>query len=1054
MATLVLQAAGQAVGGVLGPVGAVVGRAAGALAGNVIDQQLFGDDRTRTVGRIEDVSVQSSAEGNPIPRVHGRMRIAGTVIWARDFVEQADTVSTGKGGPQVREFSYTATFAVALCEGPIARIARVWADGQPLDTETVTMRVHHGGEDQAADPLIEAMEGVAPAYRGTAYVVFENLPVGPYGNRLPQLTFEVIRPVGDLEGKVRAVTLIPGATEFGYHPERVDRVIGPGEVDAENRHLPVAASDMEAALDELVAVCPNLERIALVVAWFADDLRAGHCTVRPCVEGRGRQTSVPWQVSGEDRSTARLVSADAEGRPNYGGTPADEAVVAAIRAIRARGLAVVFYPFLLMDVPEGNGLPDPYGAAEQAAFPWRGRITVTPDGDAAADAAVAAFAGTAAVTDFALQGTSVVYAGPEEWSLRRMILHYAHLCEAAGGVDAFLVGSELRGLTWVRGINGHPFVNALCTLADDVRGVLRSDTRISYAADWSEYFGFQPGGGDVTFHLDPFWARSSVDFVGIDNYWPLSDWRDGSHLDAEIAPSIHDHDYLLANVAGGEGYDWYYKNPADRVAQVRTPITDGAYGKPWVFRYKDLAAWWGSAHVDRVGGVEVAQPTDWVPGMKPVWFTETGCPAVDRGANQPNVFVDPKSAESALPHFSRGRRDDAMQRAYLTAMIAAFDPAHSPDIDRFNPQSPVYPGRMIDPATVHVWTYDARPWPAFPSRTDIWADGGNWARGHWVNGRLGAAPFDALIEALFADWGLEPPAIEGVPIVFDGHLSAAPRSLRDVIEPLLAATSAIGADTGTGVRIVGLDRPARAIVTPDALVEMDPGTPIVSETRAEAATLPVEMRLRHFDTGRAYQVASARFRRPEGSARQVAEIRISASLPSTLATELADIALGVAWGGRTVARFAVPPSRIALLPGDIVTLREGGRDRDLLVEEVEDLGRREVTARTIDRNALAPVPAGGSPTPTPRVPVNAPPVVVPLDLPRLSEDVAAHVPRIGVFARPFPDAMGVWRAPPGGTFTAPDARGTAGWRRRDRDVAAARPHEPVGLWRCGGRAPF
>ncbi len=43
-----------------------------------------------------------------------------------------------------------------------------------------------------------------------------------------------------------------------------------------------------------------------------------------------------------------------------------------------------------------------------------------------------------------------------------MILHYAFLCQAAGGVDTFLVGSEFRGLTGVRGAaRSYPFVAAL-----------------------------------------------------------------------------------------------------------------------------------------------------------------------------------------------------------------------------------------------------------------------------------------------------------------------------------------------------------------------------------------------------------------------------------------------------------------------------------------------------------------------------------------------------------------------------------------------------------------
>ena len=38
------------------------------------------------------------------------------------------------------------------------------------------------------------------------------------------------------------------------------------------------------SIDELQALCPNLEWVTLVVAWFGDDLRAGACTIRPKVD--------------------------------------------------------------------------------------------------------------------------------------------------------------------------------------------------------------------------------------------------------------------------------------------------------------------------------------------------------------------------------------------------------------------------------------------------------------------------------------------------------------------------------------------------------------------------------------------------------------------------------------------------------------------------------------------------------------------------------------------------------------------------------------------------
>ena len=52
---------------------------------------------------------------------------------------------------------------------------------------------------------------------------------------------------------------------------------------------------------------------------------------------------------------------------------------------------------------------------------------------------------------------------------------------------------------------------------------------------------------------------------------------------------------------------------------------------------------------------------------------------------------------------------------------------------------------MVDMARAHVWAWDARPWPDFPDRLDTWMDGGNYSRGHWLNGR---ASMPALAEVV------------------------------------------------------------------------------------------------------------------------------------------------------------------------------------------------------------------------------------------------------------------------------------------------------------------
>ncbi|MDZ4373902.1 MAG: glycoside hydrolase TIM-barrel-like domain-containing protein, partial [Phenylobacterium sp.] len=567
MAQVILSSVGQAVGG---PIGAVIG----STLGRAIDQRVISSlEPARQKGpRLETLKVQGTAEGAPMACVFGRARVTGQVIWAARFREARHTESAGKGGPRTIEYAYSLSFAVALCEGEIDGIGRVWADGRPMDLSGLTMRVHRGGEGQTPDPLIEAIEGAAPAYRGTAYVVFEDLPLGPYGNRPPQLAFEVFRRArGDaprLEDRLEGVCLIPGAGEFVLATEPVMRREGLTRTTPENLHAAVGRTDLAVSLDQLLSQCPNLKRVSLVVGWFGDDLRAGHCTIRPGVERADKPTEpLTWSVAGLNRAEAHLISQRDSG-PAYGGTPSDDSVRQAVSELKARGLEVTLYPFVFMDVAAGNGLPDPYGGAEQAAYPWRGRVRGVDGAGATAD-------------------VEAMFGPADGWGLRRLALHYAALAEETGA-DGLLIGSEMRGLTTTRDADGgFPAVAQLRTLAAECRAVVGPEVAISYAADWSEYAGLRDG-GEVAFHLDALWADANIDYVGVDWYPPLGDWRSGDGgLDGEAFAGPDDAAYLAAQVVGGEGFDWFYASDTDRAAQVRTPITDTAHGEDWVFRVKD-----------------------------------------------------------------------------------------------------------------------------------------------------------------------------------------------------------------------------------------------------------------------------------------------------------------------------------------------------------------------------------------------------------------------------------------------------------------------------------
>lgn len=182
MATLVLGAAGAALGGPLGS-------AVGSFLGREIDRDFAPGPQPR----LSDLRLSSNQYGDIIPNVHGRLRVGGTVIWSTSPVATATVSKSGSGqGSSV-------SFALALSSGRIETVGRIWADGrlirdsdgqQAIDFD---LRMHAGDEDQECDPLIASALGneLAPAFRGIGYLVFEDFDLSGFGNRLPILSVEV-----------------------------------------------------------------------------------------------------------------------------------------------------------------------------------------------------------------------------------------------------------------------------------------------------------------------------------------------------------------------------------------------------------------------------------------------------------------------------------------------------------------------------------------------------------------------------------------------------------------------------------------------------------------------------------------------------------------------------------------------------------------------------------------------------------------------------------------------------------------------------------------------
>ncbi|MFM2098609.1 MAG: hypothetical protein RLZZ366_148 [Pseudomonadota bacterium] len=332
MATLILSTIGRALGG---PIGSAIG----AVIGQQVDQRLFAP-KGGEGPRLGDLAVQSSSYGSPIPKLFGKMRVAGTVIWATDLKESSHRQSNGKGKPKTTVYSYSASFAVLLSARQISRVGRIWADGNLLrgaggDFKSETgFRLYTGSEGQALDPLIASAEGVGatPAYRGHAYAVFENCQLADFGNRIPSLSFEVFADetaqtvgamIADLaDGNVTAdaPTLIEGFAATGDTVRGVAEVLAAtvplslvddGTVLTVREGGPAAVSvgvnDLGASINARNAVRLPFERRAanqapetLTVAYYdsSRDFQAGLQSARR--DGgarRGRRIDLPATLS-------------------------------------------------------------------------------------------------------------------------------------------------------------------------------------------------------------------------------------------------------------------------------------------------------------------------------------------------------------------------------------------------------------------------------------------------------------------------------------------------------------------------------------------------------------------------------------------------------------------------------------------------------------------------------------------------------------------------------------------------------------------------------------
>lgn len=165
-----------------------------------------GKSTTSRADMIADFQINTASYGEVVPEILGTTRVSGNIIDYDDFTahEHKSTTKAGKGGGAKHTnitYTYSVAAAIALCEGPIAGIGKVWRDKEVYEypNEKIELTLFNGEIAQAPWPYMTSKhpEKALP-YSGLAYMAGV-VDLGERGS-LPQYNFEVygkLRDTGD-----------------------------------------------------------------------------------------------------------------------------------------------------------------------------------------------------------------------------------------------------------------------------------------------------------------------------------------------------------------------------------------------------------------------------------------------------------------------------------------------------------------------------------------------------------------------------------------------------------------------------------------------------------------------------------------------------------------------------------------------------------------------------------------------------------------------------------------------------------------------------------------
>lgn len=152
----------------------------------------FGGGGGNVKPQYSDLQLQSSSSSVAVTLAFGKTRLGPNLIWYGDFKSHKKKQKVGKGGGSVTSYTYSASLMLALCQGEINNVFKVYRNNERFTTfSKLGFSLFKGTNPQSPwGYLTSKHPSQAYGYPGTSYLAASNYDLGQSAS-LPQHSFEV-----------------------------------------------------------------------------------------------------------------------------------------------------------------------------------------------------------------------------------------------------------------------------------------------------------------------------------------------------------------------------------------------------------------------------------------------------------------------------------------------------------------------------------------------------------------------------------------------------------------------------------------------------------------------------------------------------------------------------------------------------------------------------------------------------------------------------------------------------------------------------------------------